>query len=152
MKIPPRWLWLAMIGLMIPWRVAIAGAPGDKPAAEPRPSPAGWTFTVPEGDARAGQTVFMTMQCYSCHAISIPGETLPSDAGGIGPDLTPGYSKLPAEYLAESIIKAHTAVAAPGYVVQEGKAIMGNYNHFLTVQELIDLVAFLKHLPVARAQ
>lgn len=23
--------------------------------------------------------------------------------------------------------------------------IAGNYNHFLTVQELIDLVAFLKH-------
>ena len=94
----------------------------------------------------------MTMQCYSCHAINIPGETLPSDAGGIGPDLTPGYSKLPAEYLAESIIKAHTVVAAPGYVVREGKAIMGNYNHFLMVQELIDRVAFLKHLPGSRAR
>jgi hypothetical protein len=30
--------------------------------------------------------------------------------------------------------------------VQEGKAVMGNYNHFLTVQEFIDLVTFLKHL------
>jgi hypothetical protein len=59
----------------------------------------------------------MTMQCYSCHAITIPGETLPADAGGIGPDLTPGYSKLPAAYLAESIIKAHAVVAAPGYAV-----------------------------------
>jgi cytochrome c5 len=142
MKMQPRWLWLAVIGLMIPCSVAIAGAPGAKPAAESR-VPAGWTFRFPEGDAKAGQMVFMTMQCYTCHAITIPGETLPSDAGGIGPDFTSGYSKLPAEYLAESIIKAHTVVAAPGYVVKEGKAIMGNYNHFLTVQELIDLVAFL---------
>jgi cytochrome c553 len=146
MKMQLRWIWLSVIGLMIPWSVAIAGAPGAKPTAEPR-VPDGWAFTVPEGDAKAGQTVFMTMQCYSCHAIHISGETLPTDAGGIGPDLSPGYAKLPAAYLAESIIKAHTVVAAPGYVVQEGKAIMGNYNHFLTAQELIDLVAFLKHLP-----
>ena len=151
MKMPPHWIWLAVIGVMISFSVAITGAPGAKPADEPR-VPAGWTFTVPEGDAKAGQTVFMTMQCYTCHAINIPGETLPSDAGGIGPDLTPGYSRLPAEYLAESIIKGHAVVAAPGYVVQEGKAIMGNYNHFLTVQELIDLVAFLKHLPGSRAR
>ena len=37
-----------------------------------------------------------------------------------------------------------TAAAEPGYTVKDGKAAMGNYNHFLTVQELIDLVAFLK--------
>jgi len=48
------------------------------------------------------------------------------------------------EYLVESIIKAHTVVAAPGYTVEEGKAAMGNYNHFMTIQEMIDLVAFLK--------
>jgi hypothetical protein len=52
---------------------------------------------------------------------------------------------LPKEYLASSIIKMHPVVAAPGYTVKEGKAALGNYNHFLTVQELIDLVAFLKH-------
>lgn len=85
----------------------------------------------------------MNMQCYSCHAVQIPGEKLPARAGGIGPDLT-AYSALPKEYLAESIIKAHTVVAAPGYVVKEGKASMGNYNHFMTIQEMIDIVAFLK--------
>ena len=47
------------------------------------------------------------------------------------------------EYLAESIITAHTVVATPGYTVTEGKAGMGNYNHFMTIQELIDIVAFL---------
>ncbi len=106
--------------------------------------PQGWKFTFPEGLAPAGKTVFLNMQCYSCHAISIPGEKLPFRAKAIGPDLT-GYSVLSKEYLAESIIKAHTIVAAPGYTVKDGRAAMGVYNHFLTVQELIDLVAFLKH-------
>jgi hypothetical protein len=36
--------------------------------------------------------------------------------------------------------------------MKEGKAGMGNYNHFLTIQELIDLVAFLKHGPRAEAK
>ena len=60
----------------------------------------------------------------------------------------PGVDRLlslPKEYLAESIIKAHRVVAAPGYTVKEGKASMSNYNHFMTIQEVIDIVAFLKH-------
>ena len=28
-------------------------------------------------------------------------------------------------------IKAHATVAAPGYTVKEGKARLGNYNHFI---------------------
>jgi Cytochrome c len=151
MNVRAVWRGLALLGLIITCLVARVYPLSAQPAAEPR-LPTGWTFRFPEGDAKAGQTVFMTMQCYSCHAIEIPGESLPPDAGGIGPALTAGYAKLPKEYLAESIIKAHTVVAAPGYVVQEGKAIMGNYNHFLTVQELIDLVTFLKHLPAVRAR
>lgn len=98
--------------------------------------PKGWKFSFPDGDARTGGVLFLRMECYSCHT---------GGAAGVGPDLT-GYSYLPKEYLAESIIKVHTVVAAPGYVVKKGKAGMGNYNHFLTVQELIDLVAFLKHV------
>jgi cytochrome c2 len=123
-------------------QMAFGQAQGASPA---KPSvPKGWKFSFPDGDPKAGKTVFMNMQCYSCHAVEIPGEKLPSVAGRVGPDLA-GYSALPKEYLAESIIKAHTVVAAPGYVVKEGKASMGNYNHFMTIQEMIDLVAFLKH-------
>jgi hypothetical protein len=47
----------------------------------------------------------------------------------------------PKEYLAESIIKFYSAVAVPGYMGKEGKAAMGEYDHFLSVQELIDVVA-----------
>jgi hypothetical protein len=115
-----------------------AGAP-----ATPK-VPQGWKLAIPDGDSSAGKTVFLNMKCYSCHAIQIPGEKLPpARSKGAGPDLS-GYSALPKEYLAESIIKRHTIVAAPGYAVKEGRAAMGEYNHFLTVQELVDLVAFLK--------
>lgn len=125
---------LVLAGTVMSWA---AGAP-----ATPK-VPKGWKFTFADGDAKAGKTVFITMKCYSCHTIEIPGEKLLSRSKGAGPDLN-GYSALPKEYVAESIIKPHTIVAAPGYTVKEGRAAMGEYNHFLTVQELIDLVAFLK--------
>ncbi len=114
-------------------------------AAAPTPPrvPSGWKFSLPDGDRTAGKTVFLNMKCYSCHAIDIPGEKLTVRSKGAGPELN-GYSVLPKEYLAESIIKSHTVVAAPGYFVKEGRASMGEYNHFLTVQELVDLVTFLK--------
>ena len=125
--------------------IAVTSLAGAAAAPATPKVPQGWKFTFPDGDAKAGKTVFMTMKCYSCHAIEIPGEKLsPSRSKGAGPALT-GYSALPKEYLAESVIKPHTIVAAPGYTVKEGRAAMGEYNHFLSVQELIDLVAFLKH-------
>jgi cytochrome c5 len=125
--------------------IAVTSFTGAASAPATAKVPQGWKFTFPDGDAKAGKTVFLNMKCYSCHAIEIPGEKLPpSRSKGAGPALT-GYSALPKEYLAESVIKPHTIVAAPGYTVKEGRAAMGEYNHFLSVQELIDLVAFLKH-------
>jgi mono/diheme cytochrome c family protein len=105
--------------------------------------PKGWVFGLPAGNAADGKTVFVRMECYACHTLSRPGLKLPADAGGTGPDLT-GYTAVSREYLAESIIKSHKVVAVRGYVVKEGQAGMGKYNHFLTIQELVDLVAFLK--------
>ena len=123
--------------------IAVVAEGGEAAANRPQVPP-GWSFSLPDGNAKSGQAVFVQMECYSCHRIKIPGEAFPADSGGIGPDLTPGYAQLPKEYLAEAIIKAHTVVAAPGYEVKAGQAGMGKYNHFLTVQELTDLVAFLK--------
>jgi CxxC motif-containing protein (DUF1111 family) len=106
--------------------------------------PKDWSFSFPDGNQDTGKHLFIQMECYACHTIKLPKESLAARPGKVGPELT-GYSVLPKEYLASSIIKAHTVVAAPGYTVKDGKAGMGNYNHFLTVQELIDLVAFLNH-------
>jgi hypothetical protein len=123
--------------------VLFGGFAQAQAASAAKPSvPKGWKFSFPDGDPKAGKTVFMKMECYSCHDAKLRRESL-AKTGDVGPDLS-GYSALPKEYLAESIVKAHTVVAAPGYTVKEGKAAMGNYNHFMTIQEVIDLVAFLK--------
>jgi len=124
--------------------VLLGGVAQVQAASLAKPSvPKGWKFSFPDGDQKIGKTVFMKMECYACHDVKLRRESL-AKSGDVGPDLS-GYSALPKEYLAESIIKAHTVVAAPGYTVKEGKASMGNYNHFMTIQEMIDLVAFLKH-------
>jgi hypothetical protein len=126
--------------------VVLLGRFAQVQAASPaKPSvPKGWSFSFPDGNPDTGKQLYIKMECYTCHTIKLPKESLAARPGNVGPELT-GYSVLPKEYLASSIIKAHTVVAVPGYTVKEGKAAMGNYNHFLTVQELIDLVAFLKH-------
>jgi mono/diheme cytochrome c family protein len=132
---------LIMIAVIVAIFIIIPREP--KVVSEPR-MPKGWAFTLPKGDAKAGEETFMRMQCYSCHAIDLASDSLPPDMGGIGPKLVAGYAQLPNEYLAESIIKAHDQVAAPDYKIKAGVAGMGNYNDYLTVKELTDLVAFLK--------
>ncbi|RMF69445.1 MAG: hypothetical protein D6743_01840 [Calditrichaeota bacterium] len=106
--------------------------------------PEGWTFTLPQGDATAGRNTFIKMECGACHKSTLPGVREPEDGKWAGPDLTVGYNTLPDAYLAESIIRAHTKVADPTYHRNPDQAGMGKYNRYLTVKELIDLVAFLK--------
>lgn len=134
---------------MIPYAAVLtlalltAGVALAQKASPAKPSvPKGWKFSFPEGNPETGKQLFVKMECYACHTIKLPKETLAAQPGKVGPELT-GYAVLPKEYLASAIIQSHAVVAAPGYAVKEGKAVMGNYNHFLTVQELIDLVAFL---------
>jgi hypothetical protein len=74
------------------------GASSAKPSV-----PKGWKFSFPDGDHNAGRTVFMKMECYACHDVKLRRESL-AKSGDIGPDLS-GYSALPKEYLAESIIR-----------------------------------------------
>jgi mono/diheme cytochrome c family protein len=137
----PRFTAILGLCLLV---ISTAAANAAWAAAPTAPKvPSGWKFSLPDGNAAAGKAVFLSMKCYSCHAMDIPGEKLAMRSKGAGPDLN-GYGALPKEYLTESIMKFHTVVAAPGYTVKEGRAAMGEYNHFLTVQELIDVVAFLK--------
>jgi hypothetical protein len=117
--------------------------------------PKGWKFTLPEGDPEAGKAAFQKMECYSCH--TVPGADLPKErsSGGIGPSLVAGYGKLPAPFLAESIINSHQYISG---TIERYRGLdkvsskMGDYSSIMTVRDLIDIVAFLKHLgpPSAR--
>jgi len=104
-------------------------------------------FSLPEGNPMAGRETFLYMQCNQCHTID--SETLP---------LVPGYEpfvelggqvtrvKTYGELVTSIINPSHKL--ADGYpedlVAEDGKSKMYVYNGYMTVQELIDLVAFLQ--------
>jgi cytochrome c2 len=128
--------------------VFTAGARAADPAHRPQ-LPKAWSFTLPGGDAEAGKAAFEKMECYSCHRV--PGAGLPKErsSGGIGPDLAAGYAKLPAGFLAESIMSRHQYISGTLEKYTGGDKVsskMGDYSSIMTVRELIDIVAFLKHL------
>jgi len=124
--------------------------------------PSRWVFTLPEGNPAAGEKAFVKMQCFSCHAVT--GKTFTNtdvQPGDIGPEFTAGYAKLSAGYLAESIINFNRFIPHANFRVSymsleafkpAGEAEyptnsrMANYNEIMTVQEMIDIVAFLKGL------
>ncbi len=110
-------------------------------------TPPGWKFTVPDGDPKAGRALFIKLECYSCHQVE--GEKFPGSATErqTGPDLTGIGPEHPAEYLAEAILNPHAVIITePGYTGQDGLSTMPSYADLLTLQEWIDLVAYLRSL------
>ena len=139
--------------LLLGWAwAAVAGAgetPGHgAPAQEEHRMPKEWRFTLPQGNPQKGREVFITMECYTCHTVQgerFPGD--PKEVGGVGPDLTDMGVLHPPEYFAESIINPNAVLTeGPGYVGEDGRSKMPSYNEILTIEQLIDLVAYLKSL------
>ena len=104
-------------------------------------------FRLPDGNAMAGRETFLYMQCNQCHTIE--GETMP---------LVPGYEpyvelggpvtrvKTYGDLVTSIINPSHKL--ADGYaedlVSEDGESRMYVYNGYMTIQELIDLVAYLQ--------
>jgi hypothetical protein len=109
--------------------------------------PAGWTFTLPEGDAKAGRSTFKELRCYMCHNVSLPGDNFPESKPGVGRNLRVIFAGLPKEYVAQCLLNVHTVVPDPCYDVQNEPTATKPERHFLTVKELMNLVAFLKQVP-----
>ena len=105
-------------------------------------------FALPEGDPVAGKETFLYMQCNECHTIK--GMDLPRV-----PLADPPFVELGGDVtrvktygdLVTSIINPSHKLAE-GYPLDEvsnaGESKMYNYNNFMTVQELIDVVMFLQ--------
>ena len=121
---------------------ALAQAPGGGHG-----TPAAWRFRWPKGDPVKGRQVFVKLECYSCHEVA--GETfpVPSQAGRIGPELAAMGPLHESEYFAEAILNPN-AVIQPGksYEASDGTSKMPSYNDAVTVQEVVDLVAYLMAL------
>ncbi len=110
--------------------------------------PKGWKFLLPPGDASKGREVFVTMECFACHEVR--GEAFPQNAKRghePGPELTGMGSHHPAEYFAESIVNPNRVIVkGPGYTGGDGLSTMPSYGDSMTLQQLVDVVAYLKSL------
>ena len=105
-------------------------------------------FSLPEGDPVVGQQAFLYMQCNECHTIS--GMELPTV-----PLADPPFVELGGEV---TRVKTYgdlvTAIINPSHelaeayekdlVSNDGESKMYNYNGFMTIQELVDIVMFLQ--------
>jgi Cytochrome c len=111
-------------------------------------TPEGWRFLWPQGDPIKGRQVFVKLECDSCHAVK--GEQFPAPSSDIGPELSMMGPLHEAAYFAEAIINPNAVIEkGKGYEAADGSSKMPSYNDLITVQELIDLVAYLKSLKPA---
>ena len=116
------------------------------------PSPqSGRGFTLPKGDIEQGKVAFVDLQCHACHQVT--GADFPAAEEGTDMAVRLGGSVPRIQTYGElvtSIINPSHRIAA-GYAKEEvtkddegRESRMLNYNDVVTVQQLIDLVAFLQ--------
>jgi mono/diheme cytochrome c family protein len=137
---------------------ADAQSPAPGPArSEPSAhrTPKGWRFVWPRGDPAKGREVFRKLECYSCHEVRGERFPAPTDRGRVGPELSAMAPLHSPEYFAESIINPGAVIErGRGYAAADGSSKMPSYAESLTIQETIDLVAYLRQLrpPTAPAR
>ena len=105
-------------------------------------------FRLPDGNADAGRAAFVALQCYGCHRIV--GEVFPDGGSSERFEVTlGGTASRVGTYgeLVTSIINPSHKLA-PGYptemISENGLSKMRMYNDEMTVQQLIDIVAYLQ--------
>ncbi len=127
-----------------------AGGHGTAGGGDAHRTPEGWTFRLPEGDPKVGRRAFVDFECYKCHPVA--GENFPKaeGTGDVGPDLSRMGPLHPAEYFAEAILNPNAVlIEGPGFLGPDGKSRMPSYTESMTLQQLIDLVAYLRTLGAA---
>ena len=105
-------------------------------------------FRLPDGDAEAGRATFIEMECHQCHTSE--GMELPVIGGQGAPYVELGGKVTSVKTYGElvtAIINPSQKLAS-GYakaaIARDGESKMAIYNHYMTVQQLIDLVMFLQ--------
>jgi mono/diheme cytochrome c family protein len=96
------------------------------------------------------------VECYKCHEVK--GEKFPAVAQGekgVGPELSEMAGMHPPGFFAESIINPNAAIDPDakklGYVGEDGKSKMPDYNSVLTVKQVADLAAYIASLKGPKA-
>jgi mono/diheme cytochrome c family protein len=105
-------------------------------------------FSLPEGNVMQGRETFLYMHCHECHTIrdvELPAVPL-ADPPFVELGGKVSRVKTYGELVTAIINPSHKL--AMGYaaevVSEDGQSKMPNYNGFMTVQELIDIVMFLQ--------
>jgi Cu/Ag efflux protein CusF len=120
------------------------------PALAEHHHPKDWRFTLPKGDVAKGREVFAKYECYYCHEVR--GEDFVFAGIDYGPELSQMGPLHPLEYFAESIMNPNV-VASAQYRGPNGKSTMPSFSEKMTVQELVDVSAYLASLkPPATAK
>jgi mono/diheme cytochrome c family protein len=127
----------------------------ERAATEPDVAPG---LALPSGDAQVGRDVYLSIKCWSCHAIdglALPDEA-PREDAVVGPDLSAIAAIQTREYLLESMVDPDAVVVAdpadiePGsdasYRTLDGSSRMPDFLDSLTFREVLDLVAYLETL------
>lgn len=110
-------------------------------------TPRGWKFSWPKGDASRGRQAFAKFECYRCHEVKGEKFPAPTEPAKVGPELAQMGPLHEPEYFAESVINPNAVIEkGKGYQAADGSSKMPSFNELLSVQELIDLVAFLRAL------
>jgi mono/diheme cytochrome c family protein len=137
---------LASIGLAQTPRPQGGGA-RPAPSHQAHGTPPGWRFAWPKGDPARGREVFAKFECFTCHEVRGERFPAPSDAASVGPELSQMGPLHDAEYFAEAIINPGAVIEkGKGYQAPDGSSKMPSYNDTITVQEVADVVAYLRAL------
>ncbi len=105
-------------------------------------------FGLPEGDPEAGQALFVSYNCTTCHTVAGVDLPAPEAEGPVQIMLGGRVSRL------KSYSELVTSVINPSHrfsrrlraddVSQDGESLMTVYNDVMTVTEMVNIVAFLE--------
>lgn len=127
---------LPSVVALITAALAVAACAGQQAATPPE----GELF-LPVGDAEAGRQAFVELRCYSCHAVQGDEEMPDTTSANLGPEIGEPQAADTRDEVANSIISpSHELPPLETGLMSH----MGNYREAMTVQQLIDLVAFVK--------
>ena len=107
--------------------------------------PENWQFKLPPGEIAEGRKTFVKFDCFSCHEVK--GENFPKPQGeAVGPELSQMGPMHPIEYFAESVMHPSAEVSPKKYLAPDGTSKMPSFNEYMTVQELVNLSAYMSSL------
>ena len=105
-------------------------------------------FVLPPGDIDAGKAVFAELGCNGCHSVTGHIEHAPAEQGAIHVELGGTVSRVKTyDDLVTSIINPSHKLSRGNNlmtVTEQGDSRMPIYNEVMTVQQLVDLTAFLE--------